>query len=134
MNQIDGPQSGAPSCNLDFLETSLGRNRTTALRLVGLFLDSYPHLLRRLDESLAADDLERLRQVVHDIRGNCVLFSAQECLSQTVRMESALRAAISAAGTGGDGTDWFAEVALLRRALERMVAELRAYLAAGSPP
>ena len=134
MDQMDGSQSGVPSCNLDFLETSLGRNRTTALRLVGLFLDSYPHLLRRLDEALAADDLERLRQVVHDIRGNCVLFSAQECLAQTVRMESALRTAMNAAGGTGDGADWFAEVMQLRHALDRMVAELRAYLAAGTAP
>lgn len=130
---MDGAKSGAPSCNLDFLETSLGRNRTTALRLVSLFLDSYPHLLRRLDEALAADDLERLRQAVHDIRGNCVLFSAQECLALTVRMENALRLALGSPGRRGDGTDWLAEVAALRCALERVVVELRDYLADSAP-
>lgn len=133
MDHMDSAPHGAPCCNLDFLEISLGRNRTTALRLVGLFLDSYPHLACRLDEALASGELERLRQVVHDIRGNCVLFSAQECLAQTIRMEGLLRAAIGANGQDGGGTDWNAETQVLRQALERMVAELRAYLASGSP-
>ncbi|PKO86428.1 MAG: hypothetical protein CVU18_15020 [Betaproteobacteria bacterium HGW-Betaproteobacteria-12] len=133
MDQMDSARQGAPCCNLDFLEISLGRNRTTALRLVGLFLDSYPHLVRRLDEAQASGDLERLRQVVHDIRGNCVLFSAQECLAQTIRIEGLLRVAIGATGQEANGSDWLAETLILRQALECMVAELRAYLATGTP-
>ncbi len=129
---MDGAQRGAPSCNLDFLETSLGRNRATALRLVGLFLDSYPQLLRRLHEAVAANDLERLCQVVHDIRGNCVLFSAQECLSKTVRLEVALRAALKGTlAASGESVDWAAEVADLQRSLERIAVDLREYRGRG---
>lgn len=127
---MDGSPSGAPCCNLDYLLLSLGRNKETALRLVGLFLDSYPHLVRRLDEAVADGNLERLQQVVHDIRGNCVLFSAQECLELTVRMERALRQAIGGHPSRGATADWTGDSALLRRALDRVAVELRNYLAA----
>jgi HPt (histidine-containing phosphotransfer) domain-containing protein len=133
MDHMDGSPSGAPSCNLDYLLLSLGRNRETALRLVGLFLDSYPHLVRRLDEAVADGNLERLQQVVHDIRGNCVLFSAQECLEITVRMERSLRQPIGDHPSASVAAGWASESALLRRALDRVVVELRDYRAAAAP-
>lgn len=132
MDQKDSTPTGGPHCNLDFLEISLGRNRATALRLVGLFLDSYPSLVRRLEEAMSASDFERLGQVVHDIRGNCVLFSAQECLAQTIRMEGLLRRTAPRNDQSEGGADWESEVAALRSALERMTGELNAYLASGS--
>lgn len=132
MNQKEHLPSGRQCCNLDFLEVSLGRNRKTALRLVGLFVDSYPALLQRLEDSLAERDLACLGRVLHDIRGNCVLFSAQECLAQTIRMEGFMRKGPGSPSGEADGFDWSTEGAILRDALERLHGELCAYLAAAS--
>jgi HPt (histidine-containing phosphotransfer) domain-containing protein len=132
MNQQEHLPPGRQCCNLDFLEVSLGRNRKTALRLVGLFVDGYPALLQRLEDSLAERDMACLGRVLHDIRGNCVLFSAQECLAQTIRMEGFMRKMPESPGGEADGFDWSAEGAILRNALERLHGELCAYLAAAS--
>jgi HPt (histidine-containing phosphotransfer) domain-containing protein len=133
MNQQEHLPPGRQCCNLDFLEVSLGRNRKTALRLVGLFVDGYPALLQRLEDGLVERDLASLGRVLHDIRGNCVLFSAQECLAQTIRMEGFMRKVPVSSGDGADGVDWTVEGAVLRDALERLHGELCAYLAAASP-
>jgi len=115
-------------CNLDFLEISLGRNRKTAIRLVGIFVDAYPELMQRLKDSLAEGNLAGLGGVLHDIRGNCVLFSAQECLAQTIRMEGFLRAVPAASFGDASGVDWAAEGVALQSALERLHGELSHYL------
>lgn len=133
MDQTEHPSPDRQCCNLDFLEVSLGRNRKTAIRLVGMFVEAYPALMQRLAESLAERNLTNLGRVLHDIRGNCVLFSAQECLAQTIRLEGFLRTVpISSAGMV-DGVDWLAEGAVLQGALERLYGELCAYLGAASP-
>jgi len=133
MNQKEQLPPGKQCCNLDFLEVSLGRNRKTALRLVGLFVDGYPGLLQRLKDCLNEGDLACLRRVLHDIRGNCVLFSAQECLAQTIRMEGFLRTVSVSPSGEADSVDWQAEAAVLQEALARLQGELRAYLTAASP-
>lgn len=133
MDQTEHLPSDRQCCNLDYLEVSLGRNRKTVIRLVGIFVEGYPGLLQRLDASLADQDLLSLGRVLHDIRGNCVLFSAQECLEQTIRLEGFLRTApVSPAGEW-DGIDWQAEGAVLQGALERLHGELSAYLATDAP-
>lgn len=127
MNQKDHPSRGRQCCNLDFLEVSLGRNRRTAMRLVEVFVENYPALMERLQESLSAADGLLLGRVLHDIRGNCVLFSAEECLAQTIRLEGMLRMSASEASSGN--VDWLAEGAMLKAALERLDGELNRYLA-----
>lgn len=130
MDQTEHLPSDRQCCNLDFLEVSLGRNRKTVIRLVGIFLESYPGLLQRLEASLADQDLVSLGRVLHDIRGNCLLFSAQDCLAQTVRLEGFLRTAPVSPTGESDGIDWQTEGAVLQGALERLHGELCAYLAA----
>lgn len=132
MDQKQHLPPGNQSCNLDFLEVSLGRNRKAVLRLVGMFVDGYPALMQRLQKCLAANDLSGLGRVLHDIRGNCVLFSAQECLAQTIRLEGLLRTVPASPVGEAEGTNWPAEFAVLQDALERLHGELSAYLTAAS--
>ena len=105
MDRKDKVQVGGTSCNLDYLLINLGRNEEAAKRLVHLFLDNYPNLIGRLDESLANQDLPTLQRVVHDIRGSCVLFSARDCLDQTHRIENMLRDALAHNEGHGNGID-----------------------------
>lgn len=128
MDRKDKVQAGGASCNLDYLLINLGRNEEAAKRLVHLFLDNYPNLIGRLEESLAKQDLPTLQRVVHDIRGSCVLFSARDCLDQTHRIENMLRDALDHNEGHGNGIDWENELLGLRESLTRMVNELKHYL------
>jgi HPt (histidine-containing phosphotransfer) domain-containing protein len=132
MNQSEDHSPERQCCNLDFLEVSLGRNRKTAIRLVGIFVEGFPALMQRLEESLVERDPARLARVLHDIRGNCVLFSAQECLAQTIRLEGLLRTAQASPDVELNGIDWQVDGAVLKKVLERLYDELCAYLAAAS--
>ncbi|WP_265941819.1 Hpt domain-containing protein [Dechloromonas sp. A34] len=132
MDRKDKVQAGGTSCNLDYLLINLGRNEEAAKRLVHLFLDNYPNLIGRLDESLANRDIPTLQRVVHDIRGSCVLFSARDCLDQTHRIENMLRDALVLKEEGGKGIDWENELVALRESLARMVNELKHYLGDGT--
>lgn len=133
MDQSEHLPPDRPCCNLDFLEVSLGRNRKTAIRLVGMFVEGYPGMLQRLEVSLAGRDLAGLGRVLHDIRGNCVLFSAQECLAQTIRLEGLLRTVSASSGSAPNSINWQAEGSALQAALERLHGELCAYLSAAPP-
>lgn len=128
MDRNDKVQAGGASCNLDYLLINLGRNEEAAKRLVHLFLDNYPNLIARLEESLANQDLPTLQRVVHDIRGSCVLFSARDCLDQTHRIENLLRDALAHNEGHGNGIDWENELLGLRESLALMVSELKHYL------
>lgn len=132
MDRKDGAQTGGRCCNLDYLLINLGRNEEAAKRLVRLFLENYPNLTRRLDESLMHRDLAALQRVVHDIRGSCVLFSARDCLDQTHRIENRLRDGSAPNESGGNGVDWDVELRELRESLARMADELRHYLDHGA--
>jgi len=132
MDRKDKVQAGGTSCNLDYLLINLGRNEEAAKRLVHLFLDNYPNLIGRLEESLANQDLPTMHRVVHDIRGSCVLFSARDCLDQTHRIENMLRDALTHNAGSGSGIDWEIELLGLRESLTRMVSELKHYLGDGA--
>ncbi|PKO34997.1 MAG: hypothetical protein CVU34_05790 [Betaproteobacteria bacterium HGW-Betaproteobacteria-7] len=98
-----------------------------------MFVEGYPGLLQRLEDSLADRELVSLGRVLHDIRGNCVLFSAQECLAQTIRLEGLLRTVSASSGSAANSINWQAEGGILQAALERLHGELCAYLSAASP-
>ena len=134
MDRKDKVQAGGSSCNLDYLLINLGRNEEAAKRLVHLFLDNYPNLIGRLDESLVKQDLPTLQRVVHDIRGSCVLFSARECLDETHRIENMLRDSLAHNEGGDNGIDWNIELLALRESLARMVNELKRYLGDRATP
>lgn len=129
MDQAKVTRGDGGSCSLDYLLINLGRNEVAAKRLVRLFLEHLPIFVRRLDESVRASDLHSLQQAVHDIRGNCVLFSAHECLYRARRIETGLHNHIADNMSDATRMDWPAEVRALRQSLEEMAVDLKSYLA-----
>jgi HPt (histidine-containing phosphotransfer) domain-containing protein len=128
MNNKNHVKTEGGCCSLDYLLNNLGRNEAAAKRLVSLFVEHFPNLVQRLDESVKTPDLHALQQAVHDIRGNCVLFSAHECLEQARRIETGLHDHFADNTAGQAGIDWFAEALALRRSLEKMVDELKGFI------
>lgn len=128
MNNKNNVQTEGSCCSLDYLLNNLGRNEAAAKRLASLFVEHFPNLVQRLDESVKAPDLHALQQAVHDIRGNCVLFSAHECLEHARRIETGLHDYFADNIGGETAIDWFAEALALRLSLERMVGELKGFL------
>ena len=128
MDQLNHTQGDGSCCNLDYLLINLGRNEAAAKRLVSLFLDHYPILVKRLDDSVKACDLRALQQIAHDIRGNCLLFSAHECLETARRIEHGLHKQLTDKTADAGKIDCLPEVLQLRHSLERMVVELKGFL------
>ena len=114
--------------HLDYLRINLGRSEAAVQRLVGLFLMNYGELLQRVRETAAAAELPALQSAVHDLRSNCVLFSAERCIQQARKIETALRDALSEGGAHNT-LDWVAEAEVLCRCVEMMSQELRRYQA-----
>ncbi len=113
-----------PVCNLEYLMVNLKRNRVAAERLVTLFLENQPLLVARMEAAQNKGDLLALKDVVHDIRSNCVLFSAQRAVDLARDIEFALH---EAAHTEGLIVDWAGKTAALREALNDMAHELSQY-------
>lgn len=108
--------AGRSFCNLDYLLGNLGGNKASAKRLVSIYLDNHPGFLATLKVELLEGDPEKIRQTVHDIRGSCVLFSADYCLDLTRRIDESMR----------HGThSWSDDCLELMSALEAMALELR---------
>lgn len=85
----DAPRSSCP-CDTDHLLRALANNRTAACKLVKMFLDMYPGKAALLAQALHDKDWAGLRQVVHDLRGSCAMFSASTCLALAGKLENAL--------------------------------------------
>lgn len=118
-------------CDLGYLLGNLGGNMGAAKRLITMYLANHPNLLAVLDRATEAGDLRSIRQVVHDIRGSCVLFSARHCLLLTRRIEEALRAPADeiVAIESDEMPGWMKDCIELRGALVAMADELRVILA-----
>ena len=128
MSNLSSADSGSRVCNLDYLLGNLGRNREAANRLVQLFLDSHPGLMDRLLCAAGDGDISALRNVVHEIRGSCVLFSAHEAVALARELEYLLHAHRD----NGTDIDWLASSQPLRESLKAVYAELQRYK--DSPP
>ena len=115
-------------CHLDYLRINLGRSEAAVQRLVGLFLMNYDEMLQRVRDTAAAGELPALQSAVHDLRSNCVLFSAERCIQQARKIETALRDALSDGGAH-DALDWVAEAEILCCCVETMLKEMRHYQA-----
>ncbi len=76
--------------DMNHLLTSLAGNLAMARKLARLFLEMQPKMVSDVEEALGDWDLERLRRVVHNIRGSCTLFSAEQCLTLTRKLEGDL--------------------------------------------
>lgn len=123
----DGARAAKPPvCNLEYLLINLKRNRVAAERLVKLFLENQPLLVARMEAAVASDDLLALKDVVHDVRSNCVLFSAQRAVDIARDLEGLLH---EFACIPAREIDWSAKVGALSTALNEMSDELHAYLA-----
>ncbi len=128
MSIPDAAHPDARLCHLDYLRINLGRSEAAVQRLVSLFLMNYGELLQRVRETAAAAELPALQSAVHDLRSNCVLFSAERCIQQARKLETALREALSGERSR-DVLDWVAEAEVLCRCVEAMSQELRRYQA-----
>lgn len=128
MSIPDDAPPEARLCHLDYLRINLGRSEAAVQRLVALFLMNYGELLQRVRDTAAAAELPALQSAVHDLRSNCVLFSAERCIQQARKIETALRDALSEGGAH-DALDWVAEAEVLCCCVETMSQELRRYQA-----
>lgn len=122
MSDRDAPGQERQACNLEYLLVNLGRNRHAATRLAQLFLEHYPRLVARLDDAVVRLDPIALKDVVHDVRSSCVLFSAQDTVEIAREIEQCLHAAEPT-------TTWYGRVDRLKQALAKVAAELETYLA-----
>ena len=128
-NPID-TNNGGPICNLDYLLVNLGRNRAAANRLVQLFLENHPQLVSRLENAATEGDVLAMQDVVHDIRGSCVLFSAHRAVALARELEYVLHCHRQ----DGAGINWLARSAALRNALAAVYDELKRYQEEDSNP
>lgn len=128
-NPID-TNNGGPICNLDYLLVNLGRNRAAANRLVQLFLENHPQQVSRLERAASEGDISAMQDVVHDIRGSCVLFSAHRAVALAREFEYVLHCHRQ----DGSGVNWLARSAALRSALAAVHDELKRYQEEGSAP
>lgn len=128
MSNLGSADNGSQVCNLDYLLGNLGRNRAVANRLVQLFLDGHSGLMERFLRAASDGDMAAMRDVVHEIRGSCVLFSAHEAVALARELEYLLHTHRD----NGKDIDWLARSQPLRDSLSAVYAELQRY--ADSPP
>lgn len=117
-------------CDLSYLLGNLGGNRESARRLIGIYLDNYPKLQSSLTASFAARDLEALHNLIHDIRGGCVLFGAARCIRLVRQMEDQIRLHRFDVIQPTHWVQWEEEALALSAALEELAGELRQFLEA----
>lgn len=117
-------------CDLSYLLGNLGGNRESARRLIGIYLDNYPQLQSSLEANMAARDLEALNDLIHDIRGGCVLFGAARCIRLVRQMEDQICMHRFRAVSPAHWAEWAGHAQALGAALEELANELRQYLEA----
>lgn len=124
-------EAPTPSCSLDYLLSNLGGNMGAAKRLVNMYLSNHPRLLEKLRLAIEQEDLRGIRQVVHDVRGSCVLFAAERCLALARDVDDALSASLVI--DGANNTDsvpaWRRGALALLDALEVVAVELQQSIA-----
>jgi hypothetical protein len=97
-------------------------------RLIHLFLDSAPGLCKRLEEAAKQGNLPVLKDVLHDIRSICILFSGHSCLDQARDIEDAIREHLPAFTESKSTHDWYAMCEPLAICVQCMTNELKGYL------
>lgn len=120
MSVIASAAESTRSCDMDLLLVSLEGNWLAARKLAQMFLDVYPDKIALIDAALQAADWGILRRAVHDLRGNCAMFSATACLVLARKLEDALPDHV------GEGLP--EDCARFKEALSRVAEELRLFL------
>jgi hypothetical protein len=128
MSESSSNRKGGDFCNLEYLLVNLGRNQAAAERLIHIFLENAPTLCRRLENAAAQGDLPVLRDVLHDIRSSCVLFSGNRCLDQARDIEQLVREHLLETPIGTSVPDWPSMSAPLVLCIQCMEAELAGFL------
>lgn len=128
MSETGSNLKGSDFCNLEYLLVHLGRNRAAAERLIHIFLESAPTLCLRLEKAATEDDLAALKNVLHDIRSSCILFSGNKCLDQTREMEQIVREQLLESKGNDCAPDWQSRAALLIQCIQCMAVELKGFL------
>lgn len=134
MSDSSGNRKGSDFCNLEYLLVNLGRNQAAAERLIHIFLENAPTLCRRLEVAAAQADLSALRDVLHDIRSCCVLFSGNRCLDQARQIEHLVREHLLEASFSGSAPDWSSMSAPLIMCIRCMETELADFLVVNQFP
>jgi HPt (histidine-containing phosphotransfer) domain-containing protein len=132
MSESGSNLKGSDFCNLEYLLVNLGRNQAAAERLIHIFLDSAPTLCRRLEDAATLGDLPALKDVLHDIRSSCVLFSGHRCLDLAHDMEHVVREHLLESPGSNSVIDWQSMSARLVLCIQFMEAELKGYLVKGA--
>lgn len=99
------------------------------MRLVGIFLENYPLLTQRMHASLECGDYPVLRDVLHDIRSSCVLFSGQRCVDLARGFEDAVRRHLDRGDGFASPDEWKATADSLADCLRGMASEMTQFLA-----
>ena len=128
MCESSGNRKVGDFCNLEFLLVNLGWNQEAAERLIHIFLENVPILCERLESAAVQGDLSALKDVLHDIRSSCVLFSGHRCLDQTREIEQFVREYLLKTPVESSVIDWHSMSAPLNVCLQCMAAELENYL------
>ena len=128
MSQSSGNRAGSDFCNLEYLLVNLGRNQAAAERLIHIFLDTVPSLCLKLEKAAAQGDLPALKDVLHDIRSSCVLFSGNICLDQARDIEQLVRESLLDSCVGTAVPDWQSMSAPLVMCIQCMATELEGFL------
>ena len=128
MSESRGNGKGNDFCSLEYLLVNLGRNQAAADRLIHIFIETSPALCQRLENAANQGDLPALRDVLHDIRSSCVLFSGTRCLDQARDIEQLVRQHLLESRMGASAPDWVSVSAPLILCLQCMSAELNGFL------
>lgn len=129
MSESGGNRTSNDFCNVEYLQVKLGSNSAAADRLVQIFIESSPLLCQRLEVASQKRDLLALKDVLHDIRSSCALFSATRCIDQARHMEQLVREHLLESREVRSVPDWRSISAPLILCIQCMSSELAAYLA-----
>lgn len=128
MSESSSNSKRSDFCNLDYLLVRLGMNQAAADRLVKIFIENSPVLCQKLEKAATQGDLAALKDVLHDIRSNCVLFSGNRCLQQAREIEELVLENIPESRLSSATPDWHSVSAPLVLCLQCMAKDLAGLL------
>jgi len=128
MSESGSNLKGSDFCSLEHLLVNLGINQATVDRLIKIFIENSPALCLRLEKAASQGDLAALRDVLHDIRSNCVLFSGNRCLTQAREIEQLVLEYFPGSRIRDSDPDWRAVSAPLVLCIQCMAKELEGFL------
>lgn len=102
---------------------AIGNDSATFVHLIGMFQRSTPQARDALLEAVAAGDYQRASRLVHEMRGNVVIFGASGLAAELASLEQAL----------AEGAPAAHQLARCQALIEAVLAEMQAALAEYGP-